>query len=33
MSKYRCSICGYVHECEGDLPADYVNNRQINLRR
>ncbi|MDD6182898.1 MAG: ferritin family protein [Lachnospiraceae bacterium] len=24
MSKYRCSICGYVHECEGDLPADFV---------
>ena len=24
MSKYRCNVCGYVHECEGDLPADFI---------
>lgn len=22
--KYRCKVCGYIHECEGELPADYI---------
>ena len=22
--KYRCKVCGYIHECEGPLPADYI---------
>ena len=22
--KYRCKVCGYIHECEGNLPADYI---------
>lgn len=23
-AKYRCTVCGYVHECEGELPADFT---------
>lgn len=22
--KYRCLVCGYVHEFEGEMPDDYV---------
>ena len=22
--KYRCKVCGYIHECDGELPADYI---------
>ena len=22
--KYRCKVCGYIHECDGPLPADYI---------
>ena len=22
--KYRCKVCNYIHECEGELPADYI---------
>ena len=22
--KYRCKVCGYIHECDGALPADYI---------
>lgn len=24
MNKYRCKICGYIYECEGALPADFI---------
>ena len=24
MNQYRCPICGYIAEFEGEMPADYV---------
>lgn len=24
MNQYRCKVCGYVYECEGDLPAGFI---------